>query len=282
MPMNIFHVIPVHPLRPYIDRLWGWESRPGELITLPSLLPGTGAEVFFHYRTPFRRLTAAETSCALERAHLFCVRADPAQLCPSGDIGFVAIRFRAGSLHRFIDLPCAELLDTTCSASDLWGAKGRVLADGVLDAHSIPEKLRLIQVFLLKQLQRGQSDQLVELAIAKIYRAVPGLSIDDLAASLGIGRRQLERRFQALTGQTPSEVRRLSRFQKVVRALMLDHALDPLDAALCHGYYDQSHFIRDFKDLAMTTPKRHIDAARLKTHFYNTPLHARGTIIPRY
>ncbi|HZW12954.1 MAG TPA: helix-turn-helix domain-containing protein [Noviherbaspirillum sp.] len=75
------------------------------------------------------------------------------------------------------------------------------------------------------------------------------------AQLLGIGRRQLERQFPALTGQTPIEVRPTSRFQKTVRTLLLDPAADTTDVALAQGYYDQAHFIRDYRAVVAASPR---------------------------
>lgn len=268
--MRAFHILPTDALRPFIDRLWGWESVGNEFISLPTLLPGTGAELYFHYRTPFRYSTEKATETACDIAHLLCLRRKPMNLCAASDVGFIAVRFRAGMLHRFTDVPGNALLDQAHSVEDIWGTDGKMLALRVVGTNSLSERLQLIQAFLTAKLQDQPTDALVERAIARIYRECSAISIQQLAAQMNLGRRQLERRFLALIGQTPAEVRRLSRFQKTIRALMLDHQAHGPDLALAHGYYDQAHFIHDFRKLAMASPQRYLDAARAKTHFYNT------------
>ena len=268
--MRTFHLLPDPVLKPFIDRLWGWESAPDEVVPLPTLLPGTGAELYFHYRTPFRRVTAPGAQLVCDTAHLLCVRRQPIRLCASGDVGFIAVRFRAGMLHRFTDLPGTELIDRVLCVDDLWGRAGRELARCVAATGAMAERLRLIQAFLLKQLRVEPADALVEHAISALYSESSSIAVEQLAMRLQIGRRQMERRFLALTGQSPAEVRRLGRFQKVVRALLLAPAATPLDVALAQGYYDQSHFSRDFRALALAPPGRFLQTARAETHFYNT------------
>lgn len=266
--MRTFHLRPIAPLRPYIDRFWGWESAAGETVPLPTLLPGTGAEVFFHFRTPF---------CG-SSAHLLYVRTQPLALPATDNIGFVAVRFRAGMLHRFTVIPGAELMDRACTVDAMWGRDGTELAERVAGAATFAAKAQLIQAFLLKRMQAACPDPLVEYAISRIYRDCAAISIAQLADRIGIGKRQLERRFKALTGQAPAEMRRISRVQKAVRMLLLDPAVRSADVALAHGYYDQAHFIRDFNALVRTSPQRFIDAARQKTHFYNTPWNSNGNM----
>ena len=271
MTLQTFYGRPHTVLQPYIDRFWGWESQGHEAIALPTVLPGTGAEFFFHYGTPFRgNEDVTSSSGEFGQAHLLCVRRTPLALAPSSNVGFIAVRFRAGAVHRFISVPGAELLDSNWSATDLWGAAGTTLAERIRDAASFSERMTHLQSFLARQLLVRRSDLVVEAAVACLYQNAATTTVAQLAQHLGIGRRQLERRFLALTGQTPVEVRRTSRFQKTVRSLLLDPSVTAADAALAHGYFDQAHFIHDFKALATISPQQWLRAARSKTHFYNT------------
>lgn len=270
--LKTFSLRPIAPLRPYIERLWGWESDGKETIELPTLLSGTGADVFFHYRTPFSH-EAGGRRHSLDSAHQTCVRRKPLHLCPSDSVGFVAVRFRAGCLHRFTPLPGADLIDQTLSASDLWGRAGRRLALDVINAPSRFQALRRLQRFLLERLRAGWTDALVERAVLTIYRACADVSIKRLASDLHIAQRQLERRFRDMTAQTPIEVRRLSRLQKVMRRLLLDRSSSLLDVIFAYGYYDQAHFIHHFAALGLGPPQQYLARARAKTHFYNPPWH---------
>lgn len=279
--MRRFHLLPIPPLQPYIDRLWGWESAPGETVALPTLLPGTGAELYFHYRRPFRRAGDGDTALSSTPhapAHLLCLRNVPLALAAMDEVGFIAVRFRSGMLARFTAVPAAELHDGPRDIADVWGAPGRMCAARVAAAGTPAERLSLIQDFLLRQLRPERADALVEAAVATLYRSRGDVTIEQLAARLALGRRQLERRVLAATGQTPAALRRLCRFHHTVRALLLAPGAPGLDTALRHGYFDQAHFIHDFRALAHTTPQRFLRQASGTTHFYNPPRTQDGTI----
>lgn len=124
--MNTFHQLPIPELRPFVDRLWGWESVSQEVIPLPTLLPGTGAELYFHYGEPFRIETQGNRPYAADRGHLFCIRRAPVSLLPASGIGFVAVRFKIGMLHRFASIPADELADCHLSAEDISGENGHM------------------------------------------------------------------------------------------------------------------------------------------------------------
>lgn len=270
--MKSFHIRPSLALRPYIDRLWGWESSVGEPVQLPTLLPGTGAELYFHYGQPFDFVDSIGTVSRSEAGHLVCLRGTTMSLLPNTNIGFIAVRFKVGMLGRFTPMSAASLIDQPRSAETIWGAAANQLIDQLMGTQTQVGRLRLIQKFLIERLQQDSTDGLIEQAMQQQYRARGALSIDNLAAKAGLGRRQFERRWKSFSAQTPQDTQGLCRFQHTVRRLALDPSAQIVDAILLHGYYDQAHFIHDFGKRVGLTPKRFIQALRDKTHFYNTSL----------
>jgi AraC-like DNA-binding protein len=160
----------------------------------------------------------------------------------------------------------------------VWGAAGATLPRALAAAEDQHARVALIQAFLMRHWQPVSRDGLVEHGMAALYRRHATLSVDALADELGLGRRQLERRWTAFCGQSPGVSRHLCRFQHTVRALMLDASIAAPAHALDHGYYDQAHFIHDFRRRVGQSPARYLRGARAKTHFYNTPLRARGML----
>lgn len=261
---------PTAQLSPFIDHFWMLESERDEVIRLPLLLSGTGAELYFHYKIPFRYQTTQNHPITCEPGHLFCIRNTPIDLLPSSNIGFIAVRFKAGMIYRFTKIPAKELLDKTLSVEEIWGASGKYLLKQLAETQTSLEQIVLIQDFLIQHLKNESSDAAIEKAISILYKQDLSISIPDLAETLGLGRRQLERRFKLFSGQSPGNFKSIRRFQHTVRKLMLDDNAKPLDVALSHGYFDQSHLIRDFQRLVGTTPNKYLEEARTKTHFYNT------------
>ncbi len=276
--MKVFHWRPTGALVGHVDRIWGWEASGPKEVRLPVLVPGTGAEVFFHYRSPFVFDDPSSGRVAAPAAHLVCARRKVVKFLPSTDVGFVAVRFRAGAIHRFTAVPARELADSMMSAEELWGASARRLSKEVRASEGFAERVEAIQRFLSGLLAKGRGDELVEEAIRRTYYGCAEISIAALANSLAISRRQLERRVSSVTDQTLVEIRSTSRFQKVVRDMLLDRTAGLLDTLLKHGFYDQSHFSRYCRRLGLGPPGAVISAARGATHFYNPPRHGRDSL----
>ncbi|MFP5394016.1 MAG: helix-turn-helix domain-containing protein [Gammaproteobacteria bacterium] len=258
-----------HPsLAQAIDRFWVWESVPGQPVLLPTLAPGTGAELVCHFRAPPFGALGQGAAQRLPQAYLLALRRTPLRLAALEPVGFIAVRFRAGMLHRFVAIPGAQL-HGICPVDALWGRAGAQLAEQVALAPSHGARLRLLQDFLLARQQ--SADRLVERASDQLYYHGATLSIDALAGQLAIGRRQLERRFKAVTGLSPVAMRRLGRLQQTLRALLLDPTRPLLETALAHGFGDQAHFNHEFKAAMGQAPLAYLAAARARPHFYQPP-----------
>jgi AraC-like DNA-binding protein len=78
--------------------------------------------------------------------------------------------------------------------------------------------------------------------------------MERLAALSGCSRRSLERRFDAAVGMPPKRLARIVRFQRVFREAREAASAGWVEVALRCGYADQSHLIRDFRELAGEPP----------------------------
>ncbi|MEM8664185.1 MAG: helix-turn-helix domain-containing protein, partial [Pseudomonadota bacterium] len=79
------------------------------------------------------------------------------------------------------------------------------------------------------------------------------MSVQKLSARLGVGRRQLERRFQAATGSSPAAAMRSQRLVAARRLLAGESSVTAVAAEA--GFSDVSHFIRAFKQAEGVTPE---------------------------
>ena len=67
--------------------------------------------------------------------------------------------------------------------------------------------------------------------------------------------RQVDRLFARHVGIPPKVVARILRFQGALRALMRDPGCPLADVAANAGYFDQAHFVRDFRQMSGGVPR---------------------------
>jgi AraC-like DNA-binding protein len=98
------------------------------------------------------------------------------------------------------------------------------------------------------------------------------ISIGRLCADIGVSANHLTTRFKETIGITPKQLARTYRFAQVVLTIDPARAVDWGDVATRAGYFDQSHFVKEFRSFTGHTPTRYLE---LRRRFLNEhPEHA--------
>jgi methylphosphotriester-DNA--protein-cysteine methyltransferase len=245
----------------YVDRIWSWQGAPEQL---PTLLPGTGAELVIHHGSPLVVHTS-DGRRPLPARHLLCLRRSRWTLSASGTVRFTAVRFRAGALARFTAVPINEIVDEVVAVADVFGGAADALLRDVRPDRPLVQRAASIEGILVRALRRV-SDPRVTAAVRQVYRDPATARVDLLGPQLGLSTRHLRRGFTATVGVAPKEFQQLARFQRVARNLLLSAPTDHASFALAAGYYDQSHYIKEFQRLAGQRPTQLL--RRPVSHFY--------------
>jgi AraC-like DNA-binding protein len=157
------------------------------------------------------------------------------------------VRFRPGCAAAFLRIPLAEITDTRVALGDLW----KDWDDGLLENSSA--LVSRLEQELLRRLD-PERDRRVAAAVAMICSNAAEVRIDDVAQRVGISRQHLARQFRYHVGVSPKMFARVMRFRALLSAIDLQENVDWCDAAVSHGYYDQSHLINEFRALAGIAP----------------------------
>ena len=143
----------------------------------------------------------------------------------------------------------------------LWGRAARRLEEAVAEACDAAARVRLAEAFLLGCLDNGPPrDAAVEAAVGQILRERGQVRLAALGAAAGLSERQLERRFRTAVGLGPKALSRLVRFQEVLRRVGGGEGPPLVQVALDCGYFDQSHLVRYFRELAGVAPTQYLGA----------------------
>lgn len=151
-----------------------------------------------------------------------------------------------------LGVPASELADRSVALDELLTpARAREASERLCEASDTAARVKVVEGLLLGL--EWAPDLLVERAL-QLLGAGPheGSLVAAVARTLGISERQLERRFLARVGITPKRFASLRRFEQAVALARGSASLT--EVALAAGYYDQSHFIREFRRFAGATP----------------------------
>ncbi len=169
----------------------------------------------------------------------------------------IGIRFRPAGPAGITHVPLRELLGRSVALGALQMRSGDELLERLSGATTDAALVRTLDGFLLAHFDPTRAaDPLVEHCVQAIENAHVQARIGDLAAKVGLSPRQLQRRFGEHVGLTPKTFATITRFQRVFRLVDQERRPDLTQAAIAAGYFDQAHFIRNFRMLAGVSPSR--------------------------
>ena len=164
--------------------------------------------------------------------------------------------FHPNGFLPFADISIKEMENTAVPLEKLFGKEGCDIEEKILGANSVKERIYLIETFLLKKLTRSETiDHIVRSTVDTIMTGNGQLSIEEISKQTKIHRRQLERKFSLTIGLSPKQLSKIIRLQVALKIILTGEVKDLTSLAYDNNFYDQSHFIKDFRDLVGITPK---------------------------
>ena len=171
-----------------------------------------------------------------------------------GEFSTVDVQLTPLGARAVLGWPLHELAGRLVPLDELLGPPGVRLMAGLQQASGWRDRLDLVDRFLLGRLEQGpRPAPVVARAWAQLQATDGRVRIGELARELGCSRRLLEARFRDDVGLAPKAAARLLRFGAIQRAMCVD-PVRWADLAYEHGYSDQAHLNRDFRELTGSTP----------------------------
>jgi AraC-like DNA-binding protein len=189
------------------------------------------------------------------------MRTLPGYLEFSASLGAVGVIVRPEAAYRLLGVPQHEIANRTLDADEVLGRAMRPWQDRLMDGSKAHERVDRMQAALRDWLKgRDRRDQVLEYAVRRLRRHEGRVRIEELARETGWSRRQLERRFQNHVGVGPKSMASIFRFHAVYKQLR-HRAGRPLGDLILGHYYDQSHFLKDFRRYTESTPRTYRSAS---------------------
>jgi AraC-like DNA-binding protein len=162
------------------------------------------------------------------------------------------------TLPLLFDIPANNLSDNNIDIASLFGKEGCMLEDKVMCAASHHLRIELISDFLRKKLAQPQKkSSYLSSTIRQAITTGTMQSVSEMANACNLSVRQIERDFKSLSGFSPRLFSKLTRFRALMESLP-SKPYSMADLAFEFNYYDQSHFINEFKRFTGLTPTQYI------------------------
>lgn len=249
-----FHT-PSKILQPFIKALMIIESDDG---MVNRLLPDTSIVMAFRYKGT--TYSDTEGGTALPASAVSGLRKSARFVDYSKETAALLVTFHEGGAAAFTGMPLHELFGLHVSLDHFTQRQklDRIIGQ-LAEAKDHSKKFSIVEQFMITELDERQPDRLVRHAVQKIKLAKGDIRIKDLATNLSISQDAFEKRFNRTVGTSPKQFAKIVRFRNVIDTYA--QAKNLTDAAYRAGYFDQSHFIKDFTVFTGEKPKE----------FFSTP-----------
>lgn len=176
---------------------------------------------------------------------------------PTGYVNTFAIRFYPYGFANFIDLPLNELSNKETPLNELFGNENTErISQEVIQAQTTNERIDIVERFLIERLKdKSTIDNIVKSIIDTMFLTKGSKTLIAMLKNDMTKRRQLERNFTRQIGLSPKQLSKVIRLQATLQMLLNNTKGTLTDLAYENEYYDQAHFIKDFKEFTGITPK---------------------------
>lgn len=255
------HYIPVDPLHRFIEKFFYYSGFTPEHI-IDRFLPDGNVHLLFDltdipkYIYDNHSLKAIQ-SC--KKVWFSGFRTQPITIPSGRESEMLIVNFRKGKAFPFINRPMGHLTNQVVDAelvvkNDILDLRARIR-----EARTILQKFRLLENHLLRHYRSSlMENPCIDYAIAGITAFPHTCSLSDISARAGYSQKHLITLFKDHVGVTPKEFLKIIRFQKAVEEIERQQPVNWTALALDCGFYDQSHFIADFKAFSGFTPTEYV------------------------
>lgn len=241
---------PTERLKPYIKYFVVSEN---ELENEYKVFPSSGLVIGFQYKG---KLVSRKDSTVtkLSSSGITGITDGYKIFKNSADTGTILVYFTEIGFAHFASHPANELFNLSLSLDNIFDRKSvaeveEKLATATTDKH----RIKVVEQFLVSQLKDIQTDKLIVEAVKLIYQSNGTIRIKELNEKLFISQSPFEKRFRKVVGTTAKKFASIVRFNTVLDNLNETKTL----TEICYenNFFDQAHFIKDFKQFTGDTPE---------------------------
>ncbi len=254
--MRFCRHVPRAPVGLFVEFFWYYDSWYPDHV-MENCLPDGSFELIINLQEQPRKLFEREDSSRyreFRRAWLSGTHSGYIVIDALPASSMMGVHFKPGGASAFLDLPASELRDQVVELDLLWGCTAWDWRDRLLAAPSPAGKFRVLEQFLLDRLRTSGAvpdrRKRVAWALNRFDQHGGVGSIRAVADELGVSHKHFIEEFRREVGLTPKLFCRIRRFQDVLARITSGEVVEWADVAFACGYYDQAHFIHDFRAFA--------------------------------
>ncbi len=254
--MNYQTYIPCPQLTNFVKCYWTLEAPHTLESEKQRIVPDGCIEMIFHYGDLYKQYLNETDFIIQPKCFVFGQITAPLEIEPTGQTGIIAVRFTPDGFLPFATMPLEQMENKPVKLTKLFGNEAILLEENILTAKTAEDRIKIIEAFLILKLQSTEAaDRLAKESVEILLQTSGQVSVDELSGQLLVNRRQLERKFSSAIGLSPKQLSKIIRLQATLKMMQAKQFKNLTSLAYENGYYDQAHFIKDFKEFTGFSPK---------------------------
>jgi AraC-like DNA-binding protein len=225
------------------------------------ITPDGCVELIFNFGAPYSLLTTTPPT-RLPTAFIVGFQNKTLPLLMHGAYKVVAARLFAWAAVALLQDDVDARTNAVKPLGPDWRSLVERLKAEVLEGRYEQAAKGLEEFLIQRALLRTYDPKLIQTAAMFLHHTRGECRVSDLADYCAVSVRQLERGFRRVIGTSPKVFARTLRFGKAQRRLMFDPDADLTQLAHDCGYFDQAHFVKEFKAFTGKTPTQHAQQLR--------------------
>lgn len=255
------HPVELHPLlKRYIEKMWIFESS-GRVSDedMKLIVPNGLIKLVVPYRNGLSGKMEGWHHLSKEHSITLIGMTDiPSVVEAEKDLasGTIGVEFNPMGAYRFFRLKFSDFKNQIHPLSSVLGKVAGELEEQLCNVEGTQQKIVLLQRFLITMFLRQESDPVYDFCIRKIEQSKGRITIKELEKTSGYSSRWLNMKFMDKAGISPKNLASIIRFQQYYQALATNREMSFMEKDFYNYYYDQSHFIKEFKRFTGLPPAR--------------------------
>jgi AraC-like DNA-binding protein len=259
--MNYREITPEDRLKPFIKCFYLFQSD-SDAEFEDVVFPSGFTEIIFNLGQGVWEAPVGNSHEPTPAIELWGQVTSPMSIRSKGKQSMLGVRFFPHAAGYFLREKPGQFNNTVSDLSDILGPSVKELHSRLLETPDLIKRIELIEGYLLRRLS---TDSKLQLRIEEIGHMLRNInthysekSIGVIASQHGITSRYLHKLVYEHTGLSPKSFCKITRFQLSLK-LIAKNKMSLTSIAYDCGYFDQSHFIRDFRSFTGVTPSAYLD-----------------------
>jgi len=252
---------PGNDLKSLVSCYWTLEVPEQSEPQKQRIVPDGCIEMAFLLGDDVKRYTSESEFILQPRAMVLGQTMEPFYIQPTGYVKTFAVRFYPYGFANFVAEPISNLANKETPINQLIGVESaNDLEQNIIKAVNTEQRISMIEKFLLQRLNDEETiDTIVKNTVDSLIFTNGNASINSILKENLSKRRQLERNFKKQIGVSPKQLGKVIRLQTALKMLLDRKSEDLTSIAYESEYFDQAHFIKDFREFTGINPKEFVN-----------------------